>query len=434
MVGHKAYPAAWFGLVLVHGLPNGIAITPKMNNAVATRAAVPGRLAARIIPVTPSNNLKNIVDSSPAGSILELADGTYSVPTPIEIGGDITIRAVTAGMAVLDGQNKGVHNGVLKITGGAVELFGLTITRGRTTVANGGAGLHITGGDIKMQQCNINSNQAWYWYGSGWTYAAAVGGGLLVEGGNLAMDACTVSSNAAAKGAGMYVAAGVVQLFDCDLSGNTGSTGASAWAPVPDNLHLDSGTLCVHGSTQPADSGIQASNPAVCSSLPSPFATPTAAPTAAPAISPTSAKGDPHLVNVLGQRFDIMQPGTHTLIEVPKYTMPSKALLRVQGDVARMGGACADMYFETINVTGKWVHARGGFKYSASRHHAAHWMRLGQVDLKVVQGTTASGIKYLNFFVKHLEAVGFPIGGLLGDTDHTAASAPSRECRHALIL
>jgi len=158
-----------------------------------------------------------------------------------------------------------------------------------------------------------------------------------------------------------------------------------------------------------------------------------------------SASGDPHLVNVHGQRFDIFQPGVHTLLQLPQGIYDVDTLLRVQADAKQLGGACADMYFQTLNFTGRWVRdvqARHGKPSSFMSFHAqtpktgntTSWMHFGKVDLKVVWGHTSDHSKYLNMYARHLSQTGIPIGGLLGNDDHTAASTPSPKCKRTMTL
>ena len=71
-----------------------------------------------------------------------------------------------------------------------------------------------------------------------------------------------------------------------------------------------------------------------------------------------SAVGDPHLQNVHGERFDLMKAGKHVLINIPRGMSAENALLRVQADARRLGGQCADMYFQELNVTGSWAEAK----------------------------------------------------------------------------
>jgi len=159
-----------------------------------------------------------------------------------------------------------------------------------------------------------------------------------------------------------------------------------------------------------------------------------------------SAKGDPHLVNVFGQTFDIMQPGAHVLIRIPSEPSLAGALLRVAADIRRAGAACYDIYIQTLNVTGRWANAEarrqgspssGGlfFHAGAAAHRATDsWMALGRVRLKVVHGRTRQGHPYLNLLVRGLKQTGHAVGGLLGEDDHTAASSPSHNCSGTLAL
>jgi len=150
------------------------------------------------------------------------------------------------------------------------------------------------------------------------------------------------------------------------------------------------------------------------------------------------AVGDPHLQNVHGERFDLMQEGRHVLINIPRGTGAEQAILRVQADARRLGGQCADLYFQELNVTGSWAEAKqaGGYHYSVSQSDAEtpKWVALGKVELKVAQGRTDSGLKYLNVYVKHLARAGFAIGGLLGEDDHEDVMTPPEPCGQKLSL
>ncbi|CAK0802722.1 unnamed protein product [Prorocentrum cordatum] len=180
---------------------------------------------------------------------------------------------------------------------------------------------------------------------------------------------------------------------------------------------------------------------------PYPTAFPTPFPTSSPTPSPTpsaggvggsvAATGDPHLQNVLGQRFDLMKPGKHVLISIPR-GRHKNALLRVEADARQVGGQCADMYFQELNVTGEWVEATGsgGFNFKAQGVHDEQpkWLKFGKVQVKVAHGRTLTGVWYLNFYVKHLGLSGCAVGGLLGEDDHTEAAMPSEACVHYASL
>jgi hypothetical protein len=172
---------------------------------------------------------------------------------------------------------------------------------------------------------------------------------------------------------------------------------------------------------------------------------PTSAPTTAslPATgsvsgSPASAKGDPHLQNINGQRFDLMRPGTHVLLHIPRGADAPHVLLRVEAEVQRMGLQCGDMYFQHMNFTGAWVEAKhnGILQFHAGEgggEKEPAWMAFGAVQLKVVH-VHWEGIHYLNLFAKHLGRTGFTVGGLLGEDDHTYEAAPDQDCVPTLNL
>jgi len=133
-----------------------------------------------------------------------------------------------------------------------------------------------------------------------------------------------------------------------------------------------------------------------------------------------------------------MQPGKHVLINIPRGMNHEDALLRVQADARRLGGHCADMYFQVLNVTGAWAESNqaGGYRFSASQNavETPQWIAFGPVQLKVVHGHTDSGIQYLNVFAKNLKRAGFAVGGLLGEDDHEDATSPPDDCQTLLKL
>jgi len=104
-----------------------------------------------------------------------------------------------------------------------------------------------------------------------------------------------------------------------------------------------------------------------------------------------------------------------------------------------LGAQCADIYFQEVNVTGAWADIQhpGGFRFHANEStdkSVVTKLTLGKIDLKIVRGSTAQGISYLNVRAQRLSTIGVPIGGLLGEDDHTAEEMPSQECgRHASL-
>jgi hypothetical protein len=144
------------------------------------------------------------------------------------------------------------------------------------------------------------------------------------------------------------------------------------------------------------------------------------------------------LQNIHGQRFDLMRPGRHVLLRIPRGADVPHVLLDVEAEVQRLGPQCGDMYFQHINITGAWVVAKHG---GILQFHAVEvgdkdeptWMAFGAVQLKVV-GVHWQGIRYLNLFAKHLGQTGFTVGGLLGEDDHTYESTPDQDCVPTLNL
>jgi len=150
--------------------------------------------------------------------------------------------------------------------------------------------------------------------------------------------------------------------------------------------------------------------------------------------------GDPHMQNILGQRFDLMRPGDHTLVQIPKHSHNNReTLLRVVAQVSRVGANCQDMYIMKVNVTGAWLEKAG----RRHLHFAAgvaqpkldsKWLHVGPVDLKVAQGKTQEGTKYLNFLVRNLAKASYPVGGLLGEDSHEFEATPMEGCHRSMSL
>jgi len=141
--------------------------------------------------------------------------------------------------------------------------------------------------------------------------------------------------------------------------------------------------------------------------------------------------------NVNGERFDLMKPGKHVLINIPRDASAEDALLYVRADARRLGKSCSDMYFQQINITGLWAEQshKGGYRFVSYRSEDnSDWMGFGKIQVKVTHAHTVSGLQYLNFHVKHLGKAGFAVGGLLGEDDHTDAATPRGACLNHIVL
>jgi hypothetical protein len=149
-----------------------------------------------------------------------------------------------------------------------------------------------------------------------------------------------------------------------------------------------------------------------------------------------SGTGDPHLTNMYGQRFDLYRPGVHVLLQIPRWAGLEGTLLRLEADARRMG-ACSELYFQALGISGIWTNRSGKLEFfakSADKPNSMKWSRFGKVYLKVVNGHTREGIDYLNVFAKHIGNTGYSVGGLLGEDDHGDVSIPPKACAKQLSL
>jgi len=153
--------------------------------------------------------------------------------------------------------------------------------------------------------------------------------------------------------------------------------------------------------------------------------------------TPATAVGDPHLVNMHGERFDIMRAGRYKLLHIPRDADKHTMLLAASADVFRYGHSCDDMYFTAINITGQWSLGHKNTTFiagAAPPKTSTGWVHFGSVSLKVVHGKTVKATPYLNFFARNVQHAGHSVGGLLGDGDHTTAETPDRECQNHMSL
>ena len=76
----------------------------------------------------------------------------------------------------------------------------------------------------------------------------------------------------------------------------------------------------------------------------------------APEHSSVEVSGDPHAVNMKGEKFDILSLGYTTLVRYPLEASPSTSDLFVSVDIQRVGEECRLSFMKTINISGTWVH------------------------------------------------------------------------------
>ena len=157
-----------------------------------------------------------------------------------------------------------------------------------------------------------------------------------------------------------------------------------------------------------------------------------------PGMTPVFAAGDPHVANVLGERFDILERKTHVLVQIPRGAAANETFLRIEAKVTG-GEDCEVAFFSAFNITGLWartsVGRAMGFFYAAlpwgkakQRSPRAAYQQFGPVRVRVTYATMASGLPYLNLHITHLKDVPHEIGGLLGIDDHTLAATKPSDC------
>lgn len=192
----------------------------------------------------------------------------------------------------------------------------------------------------------------------------------------------------------------------------------------------------------------------------------------APILLSGHGHGDPHLRNMQGEDFDVMQEGNMLLVETPRHSSPSTLDFALRANIERLGAApCGPTYITSVDIEGRWVgdsiHIKAG-KYEQTpkvqdRHafairllegewcsHAKYaddyggYLELssGAVvqtkdrafvlkvkGLNIVVSQPKRPRVFLDVQIKGLETLQGEIGGLLGIDDHSEAEALPAECQ-----
>jgi hypothetical protein len=75
-----------------------------------------------------------------------------------------------------------------------------------------------------------------------------------------------------------------------------------------------------------------------------------------------TANGDPHVVNILGETFDIVSQGEVELVRYPKGADDSSSKLIITASIDKLGQGCHDTYMKKITVSGAWLKESISFK------------------------------------------------------------------------
>jgi len=74
------------------------------------------------------------------------------------------------------------------------------------------------------------------------------------------------------------------------------------------------------------------------------------------------ANGDPHVVNIRGEKFDIASQGEVELIHYPQGAENSSAKLIIMASIDKLGSGCHDTYIKGIKISGTWLKEIVSFK------------------------------------------------------------------------
>ena len=236
---HKVASTRAEAVMSIQGSVGMVEIAEPTSLALARPSSLRRLTTTSVSPGT--GTLQAAIDAASAGDVLELEDGNYTGTggNVLTISKDTTIRARNARQAVLDGE---VQRRVIYISGAAVVLEGLSITRGSAdrgggvsilgsstivtfsncdfysnTATRNGGGVSILGSStiVTFSDCSIYSNDA-----------SDYGGGLFINSVTvtLTLNNCDIHSNQAAGGGGVNTGGGTLTLNNCNIYSNSVSS------------------------------------------------------------------------------------------------------------------------------------------------------------------------------------------------------------------
>jgi hypothetical protein len=189
-------------------------------------------------------------------------------------------------------------------------------------------------------------------------------------------------------------------------------------------------------------------------------------PTTTPEPDYEGATGDPHMTNILGQRFNVFKVGRLEFLRVPFQSRPVEANLTILATVDDIVGTLDECkqarYITSLVFGGAWVSdnrllvsmsSSGQMRVSLGGQRlepSDRPLSLGQVlhlhmpsedKVELRAGETAFAVTpsgnhggqhfFLNFNASSLKSLNCKIGGLLGEDDHSTVGTPPAECQLA---
>lgn len=175
------------------------------------------------------------------------------------------------------------------------------------------------------------------------------------------------------------------------------------------------------------------------------------------------ALGDPHLTNIHNDHFDLLQPGTHLLLQVPHRRDCQQPLLWIEADANYLWRPCKELFFRRLRMRGAAIPGGALLSFSSNKTETNNLLvngrpvttaarlrqviprsrlrtnkrgrmtravlMLGPITLEVAwKHNIRSDEGYLNFVAWNLGRSGLSVGGLLGSDDHAQASTAPSEC------
>jgi hypothetical protein len=165
------------------------------------------------------------------------------------------------------------------------------------------------------------------------------------------------------------------------------------------------------------------------------------------------------MINVKGEKFDLVRSGRMQLLRVPLEAVAEKANLTVDAMIVDMAGSidgCTTApYIQTVTFGGRWLGGRSltvsskagkmqvlldgmwpmvsaqpvaiGSVKLAYVHPNAMELQVGDASIRVSHGVQMFHF-FLNMQAGSLSSLGYTLGGLLGGDDHRPFSTLASEC------
>jgi len=202
--------------------------------------------------------------------------------------------------------------------------------------------------------------------------------------------------------------------------------------------------------------------------------------------SAASVTEDPHIVNMVGKRFDVLRPGLYTLVEAPRGAHPGNQSLLITVRIDQLLGTCRKdgLYVRRVDVSGSFMKEVGGpisfhtvptdvdasdmlhvqtqqtattsaeaftsMHQQTYPHHMVEFTRInprkqtlklkfGTVRLDITGRRLAMGkeqnlIDFVDLKVAGLGGLHMEVGGMLGADDYSWATVLPDECKKVPVF